>query len=265
MRSRPQAPVLCVVLNFYNDNDAKVCAWSQGLIDAGLIPSGDVRCASVADLDPHEFSRYTQCHFFNGVSGWSLALRLAGWPEHRRVWTASLPCQPFSGLGLGLGVSDRRHMWPIFFQHVVVGQPPVIFGEQVASKAGQAWLARVRADLEGAGYAVGAASLCAAGIKAPQIRKRLYWVAYATGKQTESADQKRLYAEPDWDRDEGHWDRCEDVFFPEGKRRIEPGTEPVVARFPSSVVQCRGYGNSIVPPLAARFIRSVSDVIDQTA
>jgi DNA (cytosine-5)-methyltransferase 1 len=33
--------------------------------------------------------------------------------------------------------------------------------------------------LEGAGYAVGAADLCAAGVGAPHIRQRLYWVANA--------------------------------------------------------------------------------------
>jgi hypothetical protein len=37
-----------------------------------------------------------QCHFFAGIGGWSVALRLAGWPDERPVWTGSCPCQPFS-------------------------------------------------------------------------------------------------------------------------------------------------------------------------
>src|SRR5882672_7856682 len=35
-------------------------------------------------------------NFFAGIAGWPLVLRLAGWPDDRPVWTASLPCQPFS-------------------------------------------------------------------------------------------------------------------------------------------------------------------------
>ena len=57
--------------------------------------------------------------------------------------------------------------------------PAVVFGEQVASKDGRQWLAGVRADLETLGYGVGAADLCAAGVGAPHIRQRLFWVADA--------------------------------------------------------------------------------------
>src|SRR5690606_34646705 len=48
---------------------------------------------------------------------------------------------------------------------------------------GREWLAGVRADLEALGYAVGAADLCAAGVGAPHIRQRLYWVADAEGSR----------------------------------------------------------------------------------
>jgi hypothetical protein len=40
-----------------------------------------------------------------------------------------------------------------------------------------AWLDLVHADLEAAGYAVGALDLCAAGVGAPHIRQRLFFVA----------------------------------------------------------------------------------------
>lgn len=55
-----------------------------------------------------------------------------------------------------------------------------IFGEQVASPDGLAWLDIISSDLEAAHYACGAVDTCAAGFGAPHIRQRLYWVADAS-------------------------------------------------------------------------------------
>jgi DNA (cytosine-5)-methyltransferase 1 len=162
---------------YYNDHEPYVAAWLRNLITAGLLPPGDVDERSVTEVTAGDLTGYTQCHFFGGIGGWPYALRLAGWPDDRPVWTASLPCQPFSVAGKAGGVGDERHLWPAFRRLVAVGRPPVCFGEQVASAAGRAWLAGVRADLEGLGYAVGAADLCAASVGAPHIRQRLFWVA----------------------------------------------------------------------------------------
>ena len=41
------------------------------------------------------------------------------------------------------------------------------------------WLAGVRSDMDRIGYEFGAADLCAAGVGAPHVRQRLYWVADA--------------------------------------------------------------------------------------
>ncbi len=166
-------------MNYYNENDPSAAAWLRGLIAEGLIPPGDVDTRSIIDVRPHEIAHYTQQHFFAGIGGWSLALRLAGWPDSRPVRTGSCPCQPFSIAGKGLGKKDPRHLWPFFRDLITFGDSTVTFGEQVASKDGRNWLAGVRLDLEGLGYAVGAADLCAAGIGAPHLRQRLYWLADA--------------------------------------------------------------------------------------
>lgn len=164
---------------YYNEHDPKAAAWLRELIAAGLIAPGDVDTRSIVEVSPHDLAGYTQCHFFAGIGGWSLALRLAGWPDDRPVWTGSCPCQPFSAAGKGLGEKDVRHLWPVYYDLLAFGEPAIAFGEQVASAAGRQWLAGVRTDLEGLGYAVGAADLCAAGVGAPHIRQRLYWVAHA--------------------------------------------------------------------------------------
>ena len=131
-------------------------------------------------MRPDDLAGYRQCHFFAGIGVWSHALRLADWPDDRPVWTGSCPCQPFSAAGARKGSDDHRHLWPEFARLIGERRPSVVFGEQVASKDGRAWLHAVRSDLEGMGYAVGAADLCAAGVGAPHIRQRLHWWPTAT-------------------------------------------------------------------------------------
>lgn len=164
-------------MNYYNENDRKAAAWLRELIEEGVIPPGFVDERSILDVRPYELTGYTQHHFFAGICGWSLALQLAGWPADRPVRTGSCPCQPFSIAGKGKGTQDERHLWPAFRDILTFLPPAITFGEQVASPAGREWLSGVRADLEGVGYAVGAADLCAAGVGSPHIRQRLYWVA----------------------------------------------------------------------------------------
>src|SRR5262249_53759847 len=121
---------------------------------------------------------YTQAHFFAGIGGWSLALRRAGVPDDFPIWTGSCPCQPFSSAGARGGTSDPRHLWPAWFALIEKCRPPIILGEQVASEDGLGWLDTVYADLERCDYTVGSADLCAAGVGAPHLRQRLYFVAH---------------------------------------------------------------------------------------
>jgi len=168
---------------YYNEHDPIAAEWLRELIKAGLIAPGMVDERSIEDVTPHELSGYTQCHFFAGIGIWSLALRLAGWPDDRPVWTGSCPCQPFSAAGKGEGTGDERHLWPAFFHLIRFSKPRVVFGEQVASRGGLGWLDIVQSDLEAEGYACGAVDLCAAGFGAPHIRQRLFFVAHAAGER----------------------------------------------------------------------------------
>ncbi len=168
-------------MHLYNEFDRKAAAWLGQLTGLNIIPNGNIDTRSICDVRPSDLVGFTQCHFFAGIGGWSEALRLAGWPEDRPVWTGSCPCQPFSAAGKQMGEADERHLWPEFRRLVAECRPPVVFGEQVASSLGRQWLAGVRSDLEALGYAVGAADLCAAGVGAPHIRQRLYWGGVRVG------------------------------------------------------------------------------------
>ena len=170
---------------YYNEIDQFAAQWLRELIRRGLIADGDVDERSIEDVTPDDLRGYTQCHFFAGIGVWSYALRQAGWPDDRPVWTGSCPCQPFSTAGKGAGFADERHLWPNFHWLIAQCRPPVVFGEQVASKDGLAWLDLIQADLEGTGYTSGAVDTCAAGFGSPHIRQRLYWVAYADDARLE--------------------------------------------------------------------------------
>ena len=174
---------------YYNEFDSGAAAWLRELIRMGAIADGDVDERSIEDVYPSDLHGYTQCHFFAGIGGWSYALRLAGWPDDRPVWTGSCPCQPFSAAGKGSAFADERHLWPAFLHLIKERKPSVVFGEQVASKDAEPWLDLVQADLEGLDYAVGAVPFPSAGIGAPHIRDRLYWVADAAGSRF--AEQRR--------------------------------------------------------------------------
>jgi len=275
---------------FYNENDPFAAAWLGSLITGGHIAHGRVDSRSIADLEPADIGS-GQAHFFAGIGGWSHALRLAGVADEFPVWTGSCPCQPFSSAGRGAGFSDERHLWPAWFRLIRECRPAIIFGEQVASPAGLGWFDAVSADLEGEGYAVGAADLCAAGVGAPHIRQRLYFVAYATdgrrerrraGEASRGAQQPErlraagLVGDSDdagpqgWDqRGDGagerssgspgvagsFWSRAEWLPCRDGKARlVESSIFPLATGVRNRVGTLRGAGNSIVPQVAAEFV-----------
>jgi DNA (cytosine-5)-methyltransferase 1 len=164
---------------YYNENDPKAAAWLRELIKARLIADGEVDERSITDVQPGDLAGFVQCHFFAGIGGWSYALRLAGWPDEREVWTGSCPCQPFSIAGAQLGGADARDLWPAWFRLIRECRPHVVFGEQVESAIAHGWLDRLCDDMEGEDYACGPVGVPAAGVGAFHIRNRLWFVAHS--------------------------------------------------------------------------------------
>jgi DNA (cytosine-5)-methyltransferase 1 len=276
---------------YYNEFDPRAAAWLRELMADGLIMTGDVDERSITDVSPDDLRGYVRCHFFAGIGGWDYALQLAGWPEDRPVWTGSCPCPPFSCAGkkkwcpvcegkdviphpLATGVfvccecehewiADERHLWPEFYRLIRECQPPVVFGEQVAGKDGLIWFSGVRATLEDVGYAVAGADLCAAGVGAPHIRQRLYWVADLYSQGLEGRPQQPAWEEceaAERSGDHGHWHNAVSILCGDGKyRRIpsEPLFFPLADGFSGSRVGLlRGAGNAIVPEVAEAFIKA---------
>ena len=193
---------------YYNEFDAGAAAWLRELIRRGLIADGEVDERSILDVSADDLFGFTQCHFFAGIGGWSLALRMAGWPDDVPVWTGSPPCQPFSAAGQQKGKDDERHLAPHFATLVAAGRPRFLFGEQVASaavfgaatkraggapdgKSGWAWIDDLFGRLEAAHYACGASDIPAAGIGAPHIRQRTFFGAVRLADAASGGHQPR--------------------------------------------------------------------------
>lgn len=245
-------------MNYYNENDPHAVRWIKSLIAAKLVPDGMVDERSITEVKASDLTGFTQCHFFAGICGWSEALRLAGWPADRPVWTASCPCQPFSNSGNKKGTDDHRDLWPIFFRIARDAKPDAIFGEQVNAAIRWGWIDRLCDDMEEEGYAIGTVVLPACAVRAPHIRERIYWVADFECKRQPKSWQ--------------HWENSSDnttTEFREAdwlvdavRRKALPFLCSSHDGVPSRLgeIAIKGFGNAIVPQIAAEFIAAYMEL-----
>jgi DNA (cytosine-5)-methyltransferase 1 len=145
--------------------------------------------------------------------------------------------------------------------------------------------------LENLGFAVGAADLCAAGVSAPHPRQRLYWMGVAdedrrkprsetaapmgygrSADTTGRADSSGLVNANGYHE---HWwsgpvqvgrNGCETELERGGRKyraqwRLKPGLSIVAHGISNRVGKLCGFGNAIVPQLAAEFIGACAEVI----
>lgn len=283
---------------YYNEFDPYAAQWLRNLIAERLIPAGEVDERSIVDVQPGDLAGFTQCHFFAGIGGWALAARLAGWPDDRELWTGSPPCQPFSVAGKGKAQADDRHLWPHLFRLVSARRPAVLMGEQVAAAVGKNWLDGVFADLEGIGYTCGAVIVPACAVDAPHRRDRLWFVADGLGVvgnaellrrdaritgDTAAEESARSEYRVESDRPRSAWEPGGYVECADGNlRRIGPGVRLLAHGVSGRMAVVRpgfegraevqeslhwysrrgamkGFGNAIVPQVAAEVIRAFMD------
>ena len=155
---------------------------------------------------------------FEGIGGFSLAARWAGWqtvaccewndfnqkvlsyhfPNAEKygditksdfakyrgkvdIITGGFPCQPYSVAGKRLGTDDERHLWPEMLRAIREVQPRWVVGENVSGIVnwnGGVVFEQVHIDLENEGYEVQALVLPACSVNAPHRRDRVWFVAF---------------------------------------------------------------------------------------
>ena len=176
----------------------------------------------------------THASLFSGIGGFDLAAAWAGWtnvfnceidpfcrrvlkyhfPESEQyedirttdftVWrdrvdvlTGGFPCQPFSLAGKRRGTADDRYLWPAMLGVVRTVRPRWVVGENVLGIVNWSQgmvFEHVCADLEAAGYEVQAYLIPAAGVGAPHLRYRTWFVAHRGDARAESSWQERFGA-----------------------------------------------------------------------
>lgn len=217
---------------YYNEIDPFAAAWLRELIKAGLIADGEVDERSIELVRPDDLRGFAQCHFFAGIGGWSYALRLAGWPDNREVWTGSCPCQPSSSATHGRVVATE--FWPEWNRLIDAVSPSVLFGEQVKSEP---WVSRVVTALEDMDYEVAGAVLPALCVGQDHLRERFFFVGH-----TDMHSQPR---------------RAIDAEAPRVQRSYRhPRSMGAANGVSRDMVALSGFGNAIVPQVAQAFIES---------
>ncbi|WP_246727226.1 DNA cytosine methyltransferase [Antarcticirhabdus aurantiaca] len=237
---------------YYNEIDPDAAAVLRELITDDVIAPGDVDTRSIQDVRADDLRPYTQCHFFAGGGLWSVAARLAGWPDNRPLWTGSCPCQPLSPAGRKRGADDPRHLWPDLFRLIRSRRPPAFVGEQVAGPLGDVWFDGVHADLASAGYASRAVDIPACALNAPQERERR-WIAAcpdSVGRRARVVEGEVPRHNGAQARDRSRWPS------PSSVPRLDDGV-------PGSVALRRIAGNAIYVPLAAEVIAALMDALPE--
>lgn len=244
---------------YYNEIDPYCVEWLKSLIAEGLIADGIVDSRSILDVTADDVSSFTQCHFFAGIGGWSVALRMAGWEDDRPVWTGSPPCQPFSianvAHGGGKGNEDERHLLPVFGDLIAKCGADTIFGEQVADAIAKGWLDELCSILENSSYACGAIVLPAFAVGTSHERKRLYWVADSCRPRWPRYQPVRRISKPASSAFSIYGHPLVDA-----RRALEGDYGDLLPCDGLSIQmeRCatRGYGNAVVPQVAAQFIKA---------
>ncbi|CAB4147060.1 hypothetical protein UFOVP1017_10 [uncultured Caudovirales phage] len=172
------------------------------------------------------------------------------------------------GVQRGTRTADSRDLWPAWFKLIAQRTPSVVFGEQVASADGRAWIDRVYYDMEGASYAIGAANIPACSVGTPHIRYRLWFVADSDTRgrgrpkaNAPGSNHERNLAPQEQGGRAEFGETGSGLQSPWPPRPSEIGAIPFASDGVSDIVAGRNaVGNAIVPQVAAAFIAAYQEV-----
>lgn len=211
------------------------------------------------------------------------------WRGRIDVLSGGFPCQPFSVAGKRRGTEDDRHLWPEMLRAIREIAPRWVVGENVLGIVN--WsdglvFEQVCADLEAEGYEVLSFVLPAAGVDAPHLRYRTWFIAHRADAGPETmrgteieADRSGASSDANSDRFglgeseqesidkcKGASDNCRNFSFDRF-----PSQSPVCSRDDELSMRLDGitvpkwrqesikaYGNAVVPELVRRIFDTIN-------
>ena len=234
---------------------------------------------------------------FEGIGGFSLAARWAGWATPVMVeWntycqavlqknfpdatifgdihkfdgtayagqidiiTGGFPCQPFSHAGKRAGTDDDRYLWPEMLRVIREVAPSWVVGENVAgilSMDGGRVLAGILADLENEGYSTEVYIIPAIGVGAPHRRERAWVVAHSKQQGLQSGVFRQRNQRAGISTEVG----CKDIKNTEWKTWNCP-PELLLRNYGLSrkldEIEIEALGNAIVPEIAYQIFDAIN-------
>jgi DNA (cytosine-5)-methyltransferase 1 len=146
------------------------------------------------------------------------------WRGRIDVLTGGFPCQPFSVAGKRRGTEDDRHLWPEMLRAIREIAPRWVVGENVLGIVN--WsdglvFEQVCADLEAEGYEVLPFVLPAAGVDAPHLRYRTWFVAHRADAGPETMPGREIGTDRTGASSDAHSERFKEQQFAD--QSSEPG------------------------------------------
>ncbi len=251
---------------WYNEINPEAVLVLRHLIKDELIADGVVDDRSITEVKADDLKGFTQCHFFAGCGGWSIALRKSGIDDSRPIWTGSCPCQPFSNAGSKKGKEDERHLWPIWFKLIRECRPAIVFGEQVDKAILYGWLDEAASDMESENYAFASTVLSSDCAEGDHERKRLWFVAQSEKyndtrgceKIQKQNERKTSERQKKWLSEFGGSNGAKFVTLDDGFKRRIPNIQPQICLLADALPRQNHIehliGNAIDVEIASRFI-----------
>ena len=159
------------------------------------------------------------------------------------IITGGYPCQPFSYCGKREGESDPRHLWPEMFRIIKQSRPKYVVSENVTGHVTMG-IDSVLDDLESESYTAWPFIIPACGKDSPQLRNRVWILAYASEGKERHGRECRMQ------KSEGYvWPRL-----------VLPRRSGMADGIPDWVDRCGAVGNAIVPQVAYEILRCIRAV-----
>jgi len=199
-------------------------------------------------------------------------------PEPVDIICAGFPCQPWSWANTSevRGESDERNGWPDTIRIIRSLRPSYVFLENVPNLLNDPYFGTILGELAEAGFNAEWSCFTGQDINIPQIRERLFILAYPDEERLEGRPFRELRLSDkriSWKGESGLGDL---PLFPPSPADIRgwtqvwkemPDFKPAICRMAPGiserVAELQAYGNSVIPAMGAFAFRTLAKSVEK--